>query len=376
MNPDEPRRNEGDRLAEIECIAAEWIARRFEGLSPPQAVELSRWLAADRQHAAAFAELDETWQVLDRIRPAGGLVPADGSRPDPDALAPRRARRVAWWTASVPAAAAASLALAYVTWWRPSPPAAPFVRQAVTEIGAMQRLTLADGSVVQLNTDTVVNVVYTATERRIRLTRGEAHFTVTKNSARPFLVDAGNVAIRAVGTAFNVRRLPASIDVIVTEGKISLNDFAHGLPLLRPRLAAEPPLLHAGERAVVPAAASAATGGQVEAVALDPGELQRALAWQDRRLEFVAAPLDEIVAEFNRYHRRKLVIDDAALAAHRFGGSFHVDQPEIFVRLLETRFEIVAEHRADETVLRRARDAARAVESLPFNSGRSVETPR
>jgi len=81
-------------------------------------------------------------------------------------------------------------------------------------------------------------------------------------------------------------------------------------------------------------------------------DLARVLAWQERRLEFVAAPLAEIVAELNRYNRTQLVVADAALAAQRFGGSFRADQPETLVRLLETRFGLRAERRGDETILR------------------------
>jgi transmembrane sensor len=80
--------------------------------------------------------------------------------------------------------------------------------------------------------------------------------------------------------------------------------------------------------------------------------LARGLAWQERRLEFVAAPLAEVVAEFNRYNRMQLIVEGAGLAAERFGGSFRADQPDTLVRLLETRFGLRAERRGNETILR------------------------
>jgi ferric-dicitrate binding protein FerR (iron transport regulator) len=57
------------------------------------------------------------------------------------------------------------------------------------------------------------------------------------------------------------------------------------------------------------------------------------------------------VAEFNRYNGQELVVEDAALAARRFGGSFRVDAPETFARLLETRFGLRVERRGEVIVI-------------------------
>jgi transmembrane sensor len=82
------------------------------------------------------------------------------------------------------------------------------------------------------------------------------------------------------------------------------------------------------------------------------------LAWQDRRLEFGAVPLSEIIAEFNRYNRVQLAVEDPALAVERFGGSFRVDQPDAFVRLLENRFGVCAQRSVAQIVLSRGLPAA------------------
>jgi transmembrane sensor len=84
-------------------------------------------------------------------------------------------------------------------------------------------VTLPDGSVLQLNTDSVVETAYSPTERRVRLKKGEAFFSVAKNPQRPFWVDVGAVSVRAVGTAFNVRFRPEAVEVLVKEGKVSVN---------------------------------------------------------------------------------------------------------------------------------------------------------
>lgn len=335
--------------AKIDEAAADWLARRFAGFSPEQEIEFRGWLRADARHAAAFQELEATWKLLDGVRETAPI----GAEPDPDALMPQRPVRKTIWLPRFVAAAAAVVALACVQAWRSARPALQFSDEVATAVGDFQRLALPDGSVVRLNTNSRVRVRYTEGERRVQLVRGEAHFIVAKNPLRPFVVEAGTVAVRAVGTAFNVRLRADDVEVLVTEGKVHVADPSLGESLIVPRSPASPPLLVAGERAIVPI--SVAAGGvrpRAEANVVEPPEIERALAWQERRIEFVSAPLAEIVAEFNRHNRRAITIADPVLAARRFGGSFRADEPETFVRILQTRFGLEVEQAGDATILR------------------------
>lgn len=332
--------------ADIDQIAADWIARRYAGLAPAEEQELARWLVADPRHAATFAELEATWTQLDALT----LPPERHGQIDPDALAPKPARR-GRWRRYLPLAAAAAVALSalYGTrgYWAPGQ--LRLSEAVTTSVGGFRRIALPDGSVVRVNTDSAIKVAYTPGERRVRLVRGEAHFTVAKNPERPFFVEAGGVSVRAVGTAFNVRLREADLEVLVTEGKVSIADPARGESLLAPRAPEVTPLLVAGEGAVLPLPAGAVP--QRAAVrSVPPPEMERALAWQDKRIEMVSAPLSEFVAEFNRYNRNPIRIVDPALAARRFGGSFRADEPETFIRLLQLRFGLSVE-RAGETTL-------------------------
>jgi transmembrane sensor len=227
----------------------------------------------------------------------------------------------------------------------------------VTRIGEFRKLELPDGSTVRLNTDSSIGIAFSAGERRVRLRRGEAHFTVAKNPARPFFVEAGGIAVRAVGTAFNVRLRTAGVEVLVTEGKVRVSDPARAASLAGPEspvAAPEMPLVNAGERMVIPAVGwPAELVTPVAAMAVPAAEIERALAWQDQRIDVVAVPLAELVAEFNRYNGQKLVVEDAALGERRFGGSFRVDAPETFARLLETRFGLRVERRGQVIVISR-----------------------
>ena len=398
------------RPSAIERDALEWMARLDRGMTPEQEAEFDRWLAADVRHAAMFAEFDGTWALLDRMREIPEAVAASSpGEVDPEALAPsscvaaavdredgacsRRgtaapdstggqacraaARR---WVVPASLAAAAVFVVAYLQWPLASVVGernAAYAVSLATELGELRKVALPDGSVVQLNTDSAVEVQFSSSARRLRLTRGEAHFTVAKNRARPFTVSAGGLDVRAVGTVFNVRLRSEAVEVLVTEGKVMVDDEPSQRPsptgaesaavrdapprdgsadagrLSPPSLA--PRALAAGEKITISLAPrSSAVSTPAASVAVPLVEIERSLAWQERRLEFVSAPLAEMVAEFNRYNRRKLVIADAALAAQRFGGVFRPDDSAGFVRTLEINFGVVTEQQPDQTILRLA----------------------
>lgn len=360
----------------IEEQAAEWFGRCEIGLSAEQERQFLQWLESDARHGEAMRELDETWEFLD------GLKKID--RPRVDAIAKATTTPVTWLAdrRSWLWAAAAALALGGLTLWSPWNDSS-FVHHAATESGQMRRMDLPDGSIVHLNANSDVRVRLTEAARQVQLLRGEAHFAVAKDSRRPFVVTAREVAVNAVGTAFNIRLEAESVEVLVTEGRVSLTDVARGESLLTAAAAVDPTLpaspapasegsrvdsaspprpaatglLEAGQRALVPLAGAAKLVSPVVVVApIAAEEIQRALAWQTaRQLEFDMTPLSEVVVEFNRYNHHQLVIVDAELAGQPFGGSFRADNYHVFVELLEQRFQVVAERQGDRTLLRLAR---------------------
>lgn len=345
---------------QVEAAAAVWLSLRDRGMTKAETAEFMRWLQQDTRHAEAFNALDRVWREFNR---AAAIRPAEAAEPDIDLLAPRARPRRRRPMLVGALAAAAAIALAWVgiqVFDGPRP-------TAETAVGAFQRLELADGSVVQLNTDSAVRVRFADDARRVELLRGEAYFSVAKDPTRPFTVNAGPVAVRAVGTAFNVRLRPEAVEVLVTKGKVAVRDMTNDRSpqITDPNSAGTASsgnsspvssfLLGAGERALVPMSATqtAVTAAPASAVVepVDEPAIERALAWQERRLEFDATPLSEVVAEFNRYNHHQLVIADPWLAGKQFGGAFRADAYEAFVNLLESSFGVVAEHEDNRTVL-------------------------
>lgn len=325
--------------------AAEWMLRHDRGLTAVEQDEFSQWLAADPRHGAAWAEQRWGWDELDRL---AGLQASVHAVPDPDLLAPKRAVFPVRWLWPVLAAAAA---VALGLFLRPGP-AAPAAPEAVVvfpparSLALIEQRTLPDGSVIELNRGAVVTEHYTAGERRVRLERGEAHFKVAKDAARPFYVEAGGMAVRAIGTAFNVRLDPASVEVLVTEGKVSVGSSAtRGAPPAIPQLGVN-------QRTVV-SLAPAAPAPQVTAV--PPAEIEARLAWQPRMLDFTNAPLPDIVAEFNRRNPVRLTLADATLNEVRLSALIRSDNVDGFVRVLEAEYGMTVDwHEDDRIVLRRA----------------------
>lgn len=325
--------------------ASEWQARCDAGLTPAEAFELSQWLEADPRHAALFAELGATWDLLDKVSAARPPLPAP---PDPHLLVPpQKSFLTRGWKVTAGLAAAAALMLG-LFWQRPAtrPTLAIESAQVSTEIGSLRTITLPDRSTLTLNTNSLVEYEYSSSFRKIHLLRGEAHFEVTKDAARPFLVSAGNVEVGAVGTAFNVHLRAETVEVLVTEGKVKVDDH-QGRSLIPAKKGSVPPVLVAGERVILPRVGSPS----VNVHAVEPAAIARALAWQERRLEFYASPLSEVVAEFNRYNQHQLVIADARLAARKFGGIFRADGHRALVHLLEQDFGASVEEQADKTIL-------------------------
>lgn len=342
-------------------VAADWFGRSDGGLSSAEEKKLQAWLDADPRHARAFAKLTAASNALDQLSALRPLASQEldsdlamlsaHPHPQPTASRPRRARWVA-----ITLAAAAALTFASVTGWNKYSLRPSFTETAATEVGGLRQLALPDGSVIELNTSSAVNVAYNRRDRRVTLLRGEAHFNVARDSARPFIVSVNNVAVRAVGTAFNIRMRTENIDVLVTEGRVRLDDTHHGGSLLPPATTEkEQPVLAAGHRALIRTNTSEQNGSATPAIvtAVAEKDISRELAWQQERLEFGPTPLGMIVAEFNRYNRHQLVLADAELNSLSVGGSFEAKGHETLVRLLESTFGISAERRDHETILRR-----------------------
>jgi transmembrane sensor len=272
-------------------------------------------------------------------------------------LAAGTRRRSFWRLALVTGSIAAAAAIAVMVRRgdRPLAPVAPAVTSAAT--AAPRQITLSDGSVVELNTASEVVEQFTPGERRVLLARGEAHFSVTKDPARPFFVRAGHVEVRAVGTAFNVHLESAAVEVLVTEGVVRLNPAADGAGGAA-RSAGTIPSLNPGQRAVV-ALEPASPDVAVVVTTVSQEEISRTLAWQEPLLRLSGATLAEVAANFEHRTGRRVILADPSLGRLRLGGRFRADDVDGFASVLATTLEISVERTADGALVLRKKNQIR-----------------
>jgi transmembrane sensor len=346
LHPDgRPGHEPSPIIDELEAVAADWIARRNgAGWGSAEERTLRAWLDADIRHGQAFAAMEASWALLNAPRQNGGAE-AVWSRTGK----PRRRQKIYGWSAAT-LAAAASLTLAFLV-LRPAA-LSPEVPAASVALRPDLR-TLPDGSTVELNLGAEIAVTFSPEKRAVRLIRGEALFAVAKNPARPFVVTAGNVEVRAVGTAFSVRHDADHVKVLVTEGRVAVErseSAASGESTGAAPAARAPLFLEVGRQVAVPLGVAELAPLRIQAVSTE--DVAAALAWRDKRIEFTDTPLSVAVMLFNRQNRVQISIANEALLARRITGVFWADDTEGLVRLLETGFNIRVERSGDFIRLR------------------------
>lgn len=217
-----------------------------------------------------------------------------------------------------------------------------------TAIGENRSVQLADGSQVTLGGDTTLSVALDGKARRIELIRGEAFFKVAKDSSRPFRVHAGDAAVVAVGTEFNVRRGRDRVSVAVVEGRVIVEPETRLLPIallreFKPKFT--PVDLKAGQQ-------TTAGRGGVEAAA-PLADSAAATAWRTGRLAFRLEPLRYVLEDVNRYAGKPIVIEDEFVASLRFTGTVKGDNVKGWISSLQSALSVEAVEEPDRIVLKR-----------------------
>lgn len=334
----------------VETAAAGWLCERDEGFGPGRESAFAAWRAERPEHDRAARRMEQSLELLSslpeiRVPLEARLATAEagGNRPP------------AFWRGIVAfgtsfSGVAAVLAIAAVLWWA-WPRLSDGSERFETTADRQRRVALSDGSVLDLNVGSEVRVRLVASERRATVLTGEAHFSVAHDEKRPFVVTAGGVSVRAVGTAFSVGLVDGKVEVLVSEGRVAVSHVEQSAGDDAP-LAADKPLLLAGERTVI------APGKPTAPPAVErlSGEaLLQATRWHSQIMTFSDMPLREAIQAFNRRNVVQVALADRELGERRVGGSFAADQVEAFVRLLESQGEVLSERRGSlEIVLRRA----------------------
>ncbi len=319
--------------AEIEEQAAVWTWRLDAGaLSDTDSQAYEAWLRQDPRHRRAMEELSRVWQALD------GLAEAKrGEKIATFTDAQRRgvrSMRQYWWVA---AAASILLTIGAAVWLRQGSE----IQTLSTAVGQQRNVTLADGSIVSLNTNTILETDLSRHLRQIYLRKGEAHFQVAHDRSRPFLVHAGDAVVRAVGTEFEVRlHTDQHVDVVVNEGRVEVQDAApSGRGVVLPTVRA----LSAGQ-------ALSTANADYAVTPVTPAQLSSELAWREGAIVFDGEPLSEAIAEIERYTDARIIVTDARTAALPVGGRFRTDDLRGFIDGLQAALPVAIRRTPDGLV--------------------------
>jgi len=318
--------------------AGEWFIENQAGaLTDQDARAFVAWLRASPIHIKEYLDVA---QVARHLQVAAGdpevplqsfLEQVRAEAREVTALAPRTLRQQPARASAlgrrwkVAAAAAFAVVAVVAVWWAHDGQLLGIPKTYQTAHGEQRMQRLPDGSTLRLDSESVVRVRYSRRARLVELPSGRALFQVIHDDPRRIRVAAGVAGAIAVGTRFQVSRNPGAVTVTVAEGRVAV--FAgqpewlgtQGVPVDVQRL-------EAGYQA----------GIDDRGVSVGPVDLVQAIAWAEHRIVFRQRPLGEVAAEFNRYGRVPVEIEDATLRALPVTGMLDLANPESFVAFLET----------------------------------------
>lgn len=290
-------------VSQTEDQALDWLIKKDGGgWSSEDEAAFRHWLSISWSNTVAYWRAEAAWNR------AGRLNALRHVNPPLTATAKHGLSRTSVKVAAVLAIAVAAGAAIFL---RPTPAGKLYA----TELGGHETLALADGTKIELNTNTSVRVHLDRTARSVQIEKGEAYFDVKHDASRPFTVTAGNARIVDLGTQFAVRRDNGNLRVTLVEGRAELS-VANSRP-----------------QQLLPGDIALASATSVSIKRKTVYLLDKELSWRRGVLIFDNTTLDSVAAQFNRYNRTKLVLANKAVANVTVGGTFAINDVAAFARV-------------------------------------------
>jgi transmembrane sensor len=316
---------------DIRSRAAMWLVKRRDHAqwSDEDQAALDAWLAESPAHMIAYIRLEAAWGYADRL--------AALRDPRQRKVSELQAIRGSFSAARVAGAlfAVAVLGVAGAIYLQ-----RPTEKIYATQLGGHRIVTLADGTQVELNTDTVLRVAIDMNRRTVGLERGEAYFQVRHDASRPFVVTVGDRRVTDIGTKFLVRREIGRLEVAVMQGKVRFDTASNDQTSMHSML-------------LLPGTVAIATAKSVFVTKASSRALTDRLGWRRGVLVFENTTLADAAAEFNRYNDRKLIVADPAAASMTIGGTFPTSNVEDFTGLVQSVLGLRIDRRGTDIVISR-----------------------
>jgi transmembrane sensor len=307
--------------------ASEWVQRLNESSEETLADQWMQWCGADPMNLPAFEQMQRLWNAFPEARETTTRAPQLGNR-----------LRHRYWLIAL--AASVVLLVGVAAWFALS---YSDHRELRTAVGQQRRITLADGSHIDLAPDSFVSTRFAVARRDVRLIRGQAFFSVAHSAVRPFIVHANDLMVTAVGTEFDVRISPSGAAVTVGEGQVTVAPDVEGVGS-GSRSNTEIVRASVGQRVTFSQSAH-----RLSVAVINP---KAAGAWRDGTLQFVGEPLEDVINAINRYTVPHIVVAPE-FQQTRFTGTVSPSRVRDWLKALEQIYPVeVVDQGAREVLIR------------------------
>jgi transmembrane sensor len=320
---------------EIDLLAADWLQRQqFWAWSDADQAEFDAWVAESRAHRVAYWRQKAVWtnaQRLVALRPSNMPSGRESKAKSTNLLS-----RIAAHPLRVAAAlAVAALLGGAAAYFMSSPPD----RVYATAVGGRETVRFADGTTIELNTNTVLRARMTNVRRIVWLDRGEAFFQAKHDPAHPFTVVADGHSITDVGTEFDVRRDADGLQIALLEGKV--------------RVGAVDSTANSRQATLAPGDVATISGNTVSISNEPIQSLTDELSWRSGVLIFKYRTLADVIGEFNRYNDKKIVIADADVGKLMIFGTFRTQDVDLFARVTQKALGLTVRDEGNQILISR-----------------------
>jgi transmembrane sensor len=329
-----------EAIQEQACL---WISKMDRGLTQAEKDDFKSWTQQSPHHRETLFKFAALWDDLSVLNELSALFPLEKQK-NKHIFKNRFAKYAIAASFIITVLFTGSLYLEQQLNFNTVKQQYVEIKNLSTVVGQQSSFSLSDGSIIQLNTNSLVKINFSRNKRLLTLVRGEARFEVAKDKTRPFTVVSGTKSFTALGTIFNVQKNSnRDMELVVTEGRVLITKANQLLDSIAKQIYTLPAqklpgvLVTSGEKAVI----EKNIEEPVQKVSLD--QVQTDLAWQQGMLIFKGEPLSEALKEVSRYTATHFEIADSELATIKVAGYFKAGDVNGLLQSLSNNFNIHSE---------------------------------
>ncbi|NQY63750.1 MAG: FecR domain-containing protein [Alteromonadaceae bacterium] len=335
-----PFPNRSQNSESLKEQASLWVTRMDRGLSAQEQQQLIAWINQHISHQEKLFEMASLWDDFNVLNELNGLFPLE-IKPKNQTKSFVKIAMAASITIMSIFGGGLFLSLDPFVLLNSATPSLSQINTFETQVGEQSSFTLSDGTNIQLNTNSLIEISYTSGKRQLTLLRGEARFDVAKDKTRPFTVISGVQSFTALGTIFNIQKNSENnMELVVTEGRVLITKTSEIIDKISTEIATLTAeklpgiIVTSGEKAVIKQSIPA----PIQTVS--PDQIQRDLAWQKGMLIFEGEYLADALMEVSRYTNARFEIMNPLLAKIKVAGYFKAGDIDGLLQSLNSNFDI------------------------------------